>query len=91
MATFGLMILVMMEPVSIFASQLTAHNSFVQDLGNRLAPFRTDGHQPGAGFLGRNILSRLIYGAQITLYTVILAALIAPITGSSLGYKRRAD
>ena len=57
----------------------------MQDLGNRLAPLGSEGHILGTDSLGRDILSRLIYGARITLYIVALVALIAPIVGLLVG------
>lgn len=50
-----------------------------------LAPLGTDGHILGTDSLGRDILSRLIYGARITLYIVALVALIAPVVGLLVG------
>ncbi|WP_339633455.1 nickel transporter permease [uncultured Sneathiella sp.] len=85
MAMFGLIILLAMGLIAIFAPLLAPHDPFVQDLGNRLAPLGSDGHLLGTDSLGRDILSRLIYGARITLYIVILVALIAPVAGLFVG------
>ena len=57
----------------------------MQDLGNRLAPLGSDASILGTDSLGRDILSRLIYGARITLYIVALVALIAPVVGLVVG------
>lgn len=85
MAMFGLIILVLLVLIAIFAPLLAPHDPFVQDLANRLKPLATDGHLLGTDSLGRDILSRLIYGARITLYIVILVALIAPVAGLFVG------
>lgn len=85
MAMVGLGILVMLVVVAFAAPLLAPHDPFSQDLGNRLAPLGTDGHIFGTDSLGRDILSRLIYGARITLYIVALVALIAPIAGLLVG------
>lgn len=85
MAMFGLAILVFLVLVAIFAPFLAPHDPFEQDLANRLQPLGSDGHVFGTDSLGRDILSRLIYGSRITLYIVGLVALIAPITGLFVG------
>lgn len=85
MAMIGLGILVALVLVAAAAPILAPHDPFVQDLGNRLAPLWTDGHVFGTDSLGRDILSRLIYGARITLYIVALVALIAPVAGLLVG------
>ena len=85
MAMIGLGILVALVVIAAAAPWLSPHNPFVQDLGNRLAPLGTDEHVLGTDSLGRDILSRLIYGARITLYIVALVALIAPVAGLLVG------
>jgi peptide/nickel transport system permease protein len=85
LAMIGFGILAFLILVAIFAPLLSPHNPFAQELGNRLKPLWTDGHLLGTDSLGRDILSRLIYGSRITLYIVILVALIAPIAGLFVG------
>jgi peptide/nickel transport system permease protein len=85
MAMIGLGILVFLVLVAIAAPLLSPHDPFAQELGNRLQPLWSDGHVLGTDSLGRDILSRLIYGSRITLYIVGLVALIAPITGLLVG------
>ncbi len=85
MAMVGLGILLLLILIAAAAPILSPHDPFVQDLGNRLAPLGTEGHILGTDSLGRDILSRLIYGARITLYIVALVALIAPIAGLLVG------
>jgi peptide/nickel transport system permease protein len=85
MAMIGLWILLGLVGIAVFAPLLAPHDPFVQDLGNRLAPLGTSGHVLGTDSLGRDILSRLIYGSRITLYIVALVALIAPIVGLLVG------
>lgn len=85
MAMLGLGILVLLILIAAAAPVLAPHDPFVQDLGNRLAPLGSEGHVLGTDSLGRDILSRLIYGARITLYIVALVALIAPVAGLLVG------
>lgn len=85
MAMIGLVILILLVFIAAAAPLISPHDPFVQDLGNRLAPLGTPGHMFGTDSLGRDILSRLIYGARITLYIVALVALIAPVVGLLVG------
>lgn len=85
MAMAGLAIIIALITVAASAPWIAPHDPFVQDLGNRLQPLGAEGHVLGTDSLGRDILSRLIYGARITLYIVALVALIAPIVGLLVG------
>ncbi|SDW21554.1 peptide/nickel transport system permease protein [Ruegeria halocynthiae] len=85
MAMVGLAILVGLVLTAVFASIIAPHDPFVQDLSSRLLPIGAEGHLLGTDSLGRDILSRLIYGARITLYIVALVALIAPVAGLLVG------
>jgi peptide/nickel transport system permease protein len=85
MAMIGLGILILLVFVAAAAPLISPHDPFSQDLGNRLAALGTKGHVFGTDSLGRDILSRLIYGARITLYIVALVALIAPVVGLLVG------
>ncbi|MEE9313024.1 MAG: ABC transporter permease [Rhizobiaceae bacterium] len=81
----GLSILVFLVLVAAFAPIISPADPFAQNLGFRLQPLWTDGQPLGTDSLGRDILSRLIYGSRITLYIVTLVALIAPIVGLFVG------
>ena len=81
MAMVGLGILVLLILIAAAAPILSPHDPFVQDLGNRLAPLGSEGHLLGTDSLGRDILSRLIYGARITLGVVPLAGRMAAVAG----------
>ena len=85
MAMFGLCILLALLLVALLAPVLSPHDPFEQSLSNRLQPLGTEGHILGTDSLGRDILSRLIYGSRITLYIVALVALIAPVAGLLVG------
>ncbi len=85
MAMFGLGILLSLLSIALCAPLLAPHDPFVQNLENRLQPLGSTGHLLGTDSLGRDILSRLIYGSRITLYIVALVALIAPVAGLLVG------
>ena len=76
--------------MAIFAPLLAPHDPYFQDLLNRIQPpvWHSGGdweHILGTDHLGRDYLSRLIYGAQISLTIGIGAALISGIIGTILG------
>jgi peptide/nickel transport system permease protein len=85
MAMIGLWILILLVFIAFAAPLLAPHDPFAQNLANRLQPIGADGHIFGTDSLGRDILSRLIYGSRITLYIVALVAMIAPISGLLVG------
>ncbi len=85
MAMVGLAILVILVLTAVFAPIIAPQDPFTQDLSSRLLPIGAEGHLLGTDSLGRDILSRLIYGARITLYIVALVALIAPVAGLLVG------
>jgi len=85
MAMFGLGILLFLVVIAAFAPILAPQDPFIQDLGERLLPPGSEGYILGSDSLGRDILSRLLYGSRITLYIVTLVAIIAPLAGLFVG------
>ncbi|MDO5621834.1 MAG: ABC transporter permease [Paracoccus sp. (in: a-proteobacteria)] len=84
LALAGLMVLVGLLLVAAFAPWIAPHDPYAQNLGNRLA-FPDTQHWLGTDNLGRDILSRLIWGSRVTLFIVGTVALIAPILGLAIG------
>ena len=75
---------------ALFAPLLAPHNPLRQDLlYTQLPPAWAQGGDPeflfGTDSLGRDILSRLIYGARIAVIVAIVAASLACLIGSLLG------
>lgn len=86
LAVIGLLIIIGLILVAIFANMLAPHNPYVGNLANaRLLPPGTDGYRLGTDDQGRDILSRLIYGSRITLYVILLVAIIAAPIGLLVG------
>ncbi len=85
LAVLGLLIVVALVVVSALAPVLATHDPFAQDLPSRLLPPGSPGHLFGTDELGRDIYSRLVYGASITLYIVALVAVTAPVAGLIVG------
>jgi peptide/nickel transport system permease protein len=78
-AVVGASIVLLVIVVALAAPWIAPHDPLLQDLGNRLRPPMA-GHILGTDGLGRDLLSRLIYGARPTLGLVAsVAALMVPI------------
>jgi peptide/nickel transport system permease protein len=76
--------------VAIFAPHLTPHDPFAQDLNLRLIPpVWMDGSQPahllGTDQIGRDYLSRLIYGARVSMLIGVLTVITSGVIGITLG------
>lgn len=85
LAMAGLIVLIALIVAAVFAPVLSSHDPFAQDLGRRLLPPGSDGHLLGTDSLGRDIQARLLYGARISIYIVVLVALVAPLAGLVVG------
>ena len=76
--------------IALSAPLIAPHDPYSQDLLNRLVPPVWDSrgsweHILGTDHLGRDYLSRLIYGARISLLIGVGAALISGLIGTVLG------
>jgi len=77
--------------VAVFAPVLAPYDPYDQDLTNRLVPPVWDAakgtwdHPFGTDALGRDYLTRLMYGAQISLMIGFFAAAVSAIVGSTIG------
>ena len=81
---FSLSFLALLVLVSVAAPLIAPYSPTQQDLGNALAPFSAE-HWLGTDDLGRDTLSRLIYGASASLYACFLAVAIAILIGVPVG------
>ena len=70
--------------VALLASVIAPYPPNEGDLSLRLKPPSAD-HWLGTDALGRDILSRVIYGAQVSLQIQVVAVLIALVLGTLLG------
>ncbi len=83
-AVIGLIILLVLIFCAVFADVITPYDYAAQDLKNRFVspcyahPFGTDN-------LGRDILSRVIYGARISLSVGVLSVCLSAVVGIILG------
>jgi peptide/nickel transport system permease protein len=86
----GLVLLGFCVAVALLASLLAPHDPYVQDLNNRLVPpvWYEKGswvHPLGTDNLGRDYLSRTLYGARISLLIGLSVMLISGLMGTALG------
>ena len=86
----GGLILALFLIIAVSAPLLSPHDPLDQDLMNSLfPPFWNDLYEPGyhlgTDSLGRDLLSRLIYGTRIALTVAVLAAGFAALLGTFLG------
>lgn len=86
---FGSVVLGAMLVLAVAARWFAPHDPLEQDLLNTLTfPGIAGGDHSfplGADSLGRDILSRLIYGTRVALTVAFVAALLAGLLGSALG------
>ncbi|HOV39323.1 MAG TPA: ABC transporter permease, partial [Spirochaetales bacterium] len=89
LAIIGLVVIVLLILVAVFGPLLTPYDFLSQDLTARNAP-PSEKHWFGTDDLGRDILSRVIYGARtaviVAFSVTILSFLIGIILGSIAGY-----
>ncbi|MET3600415.1 ABC transporter permease [Martelella mangrovi] len=83
-ALLGFALLAIIVFAAVFAPLLATQDIFTQDLANRLQGPSLQ-HWFGTDELGRDIYSRLLFGARITLYIACLTAVIAAPVGLIVG------
>ena len=83
-AALALAVLLALVIVAIGAPWIAAYSPTAQDVNNMLAPPNA-AHLLGTDDLGRDIFSRLIYGAPATVYASVLAVSVAIIIGLPVG------
>lgn len=86
----GAAVLLLILMLAVLAPVLAPHDPYHQDLANRMInpiwhPDGTWQHPLGTDNLGRDYLSRLMYGARISLLIGVSAMIISGLIGTSLG------
>lgn len=84
LAMIGLAIILVLLVVAALAPWLAPYSPLEGNLQNRLRP-PSALHWMGTDELGRDILSRVIFGARITLFIVVLVAVISAPLGLVIG------
>ena len=89
LAVLGLSIVLLLVVLAVFAPLIAPYDPNVQVLTDRLQ-FISAQHWLGTDDFGRDIFSRIVYGSRLTLYIVVLVAIIAApiglLVGTSAGY-----
>ena len=70
---------------AIFAPLIAPHDPYKTHMLKRLAPIGSENFLLGTDELGRDMLSRLIYGGRVSLFTAIAPVLGALLIGGTLG------
>ncbi len=81
---FGLVV-VLIVLAAIFAPWIAPFDPYKESIVGRLKPFGYRGHPLGTDELGRDLLSRLIYGGRSSLLMSIIPVLCATAIGGTLG------
>ncbi|TKT82494.1 ABC transporter permease [Aquamicrobium sp. LC103] len=89
LALGGLIVVVLLVLAAWFAPWIATHDPLEQDLARALLPL-SSAHWFGTDELGRDVYSRLVYGARTTLYIAILVTVIVGpigfVVGAAAGY-----
>nr|WP_118178710.1 nickel transporter permease [Paraburkholderia phosphatilytica] len=85
LSMFGFAILLLLIVVAAIGPWIAPHDPLRQVLADRLLPPGSPSHWFGTDELGRDILSRLIYGSRLTLSIAILVVVVVVPIGLMIG------
>ena len=85
LAVIGTVILMGFIVCAIFAPYIAPHPPLEMNFANMHKPPGTPGHLLGTDNLGRDVLSRLIYGSRISLSVGLVVVSIAAVIGTAMG------
>lgn len=85
LAVIGAVILVGFIVCAVFAPYVVPHSPLEMDFSSMHSPPGTPGHLLGTDNLGRDVLSRLIYGSRISLSVGLVVVSIAAAIGTTMG------
>ncbi|MFS8189095.1 ABC transporter permease [Rossellomorea marisflavi] len=95
LAIIGLIIILLQVIMAIAAPVITIHSPFKQNLAESELPLFSEGHFLGTDNFGRDLWSRIVYGARISLLVGITAVGLGLAGGVTLGllagYYRKLD
>ncbi len=84
LAVIGLVMVVVLFLAAIFGPYLTPYDFLSQNLDDRNLPMSW-AHWFGTDDLGRDVFSRVLYGARTAFFVAIVVTIIAVILGAALG------
>lgn len=79
------LVVLLLIAMAIFAPWLAPEDPTAGSILRRLRPIGTEGYPLGTDELGRDMLSRLIYGARLSLFMGITPVILAFVIGSTIG------
>ena len=95
LAVFGMVVIALQILLALFAPWITQYDPVVQDLSKVQLGLGTEGHWLGTDNYGRDMFSRLVYGARISLLVGVTSVSLGLIGGLFLGllsgYYRKLD
>lgn len=83
--TAALVYVVAIIVVMILAPLIAPADPLAQDIANKRLPLFSPGHLLGSDELGRDVLSRIMYGARIELFIALGATVFAAVVGTGMG------
>ncbi|RKT87198.1 peptide/nickel transport system permease protein [Saccharopolyspora antimicrobica] len=84
LAVLGVVVLGLFALIAVLAPVIAPYDPYAQDLAGRFQP-PSGAHLLGQDELGRDILSRLLHGAGVTLSAGLLAVALATAVGTGIG------
>jgi len=81
----GAIFILLIVAVTLLVPVLAVPDPLAQDIANRLQPIGYPGHLFGTDRFGRDMLSRLLFGARIELVVALGATAVALVLGVTLG------
>lgn len=85
MALFISFILLLIISAAVFAPWLAQADPYKASMLQRLLPIGSEGHLLGTDELGRDMITRLMYGGRISLLMGVIPVLAAFVIGTTLG------
>jgi len=83
-AMFGAVVIVLFIVIALAAPLISPHDPYKVDLRGRLAGMTSE-HVFGTDSYGRDMLTRIFYGARVSLLIGLVPSLIAIVIGATLG------
>jgi peptide/nickel transport system permease protein len=83
-AVVGLVMVIAIILIAVFAPLIAPHNPLTQSITNRLEG-PSPGYPLGRDAYGRDVLSRIIYGTRVALQVGIFSVLLGGVVGTTIG------
>jgi peptide/nickel transport system permease protein/oligopeptide transport system permease protein len=84
LAISGLLFVILLALLAIFAPLVSPYNPYVVDLDQQLLPPSLH-HWLGTDNFGRDVLTRIVYGARISLVVGLVPSFISLVIGTGMG------